>query len=88
MPNLRSRIVNFRVTDEEFEQMKSAQARQGARCMSDFARTTVLASTTVDGEHVGNRLLELERRVASLEFMTSRLGGVPASPNSLAASGT
>lgn len=42
MNNLRTRLVNFRVTDQEFEEIKSACDRNGARCISDFVRSRML----------------------------------------------
>src|ERR1017187_9362681 len=44
MSTARTRLVNFRVTDEEFERLKTASGRQGARCLSDFARGVMLGS--------------------------------------------
>src|SRR5450759_4168274 len=42
MEKVRGRLVNFRVTDDEFEQLKTACDRQGARCLSAFARKIML----------------------------------------------
>lgn len=42
MNNLRTRLVNFRVTDQEFEEIKSACNRNGARCISEFVRSRML----------------------------------------------
>ncbi len=80
MYKLRSRIINFRVTDEELERLKSASALQGARCLSDFARSVMLA--TADGsppnaEQPGNnRILAVEQRLSSLESSLARMQGV------------
>lgn len=73
MQKVRTRLVNFRVTDEEFEQLKSACDRQGARCLSDFARNSMLTNPTLDHESVVNKVVVLERRIASLETSMSRL---------------
>lgn len=73
MHNLRTRLVNFRVTNEEFEKLKSACDRRGARCLSDFARTVMLASQDVDPQDVGERLAALDRRISGLELSISRL---------------
>jgi hypothetical protein len=73
MQKVRTRIVNFRVTEEEFEQLRSACDRQGARCLSDFARSAMLASPNLDPESVVSKLVVLEGRLASLETSVSRL---------------
>jgi hypothetical protein len=73
MQKVRTRLVNFRVTDEEFEQLKSACDRQGARCLSDFARSAMLTSPNLDPESFVSKFGVLERRVTSLETSMSRL---------------
>ncbi|MBM3726941.1 MAG: hypothetical protein FJW40_16150 [Acidobacteria bacterium] len=40
----RNRLVNFRLSEEEFDQLRSACATNGARSISDFARSAVLGS--------------------------------------------
>ncbi|MCU1237281.1 MAG: hypothetical protein JWP63_5248 [Candidatus Solibacter sp.] len=69
MSKARTRLVNFRLTEEEFEQLKTSSNRQGARCVSDFVRCVVLTpssrcpvSSTCD-----ESLSSFERRVAALE---------------------
>ena len=46
MEKVRNRLVNFRVTDEEFQRLKTASILKRARNLSDFARSVVLR--TVD----------------------------------------
>ena len=65
MYKIRSRIINFRVTDEEFERLKAASALRGARCLSDFARSIILETSSTDP--VQDRLLSFERRITNLE---------------------
>ena len=74
MLKARTRLINFRVTDEEFERLKSASGRQGARCMSDFARTLMLAQSG-DLYHgsFDDKLLSLDRRLTNLERSMARL---------------
>jgi hypothetical protein len=50
MNNLRTRLVNFRVTDQEFEKIKSACDRNGDRCISEFLRSRMLGDITQDCE--------------------------------------
>ena len=73
MLKVRSRLVNFRVTDEEFEKLRSACGRNGARSISEFARSVMLSSPVVDAENFSDQILSLDRRVAGLEISMSRL---------------
>jgi hypothetical protein len=71
----RSRILNFRVTEEEYRQVRRASAGIGCRGISDFARETILerARRAADPELLPalNAPTEgpigLERRIASLQ---------------------
>jgi hypothetical protein len=79
MNKIRKRLVNFRVTDQEFERIKTASDRQGARCISEFARAVMLsdkgslASDSGDSVNVNDRLLAFERRLGMIELYVSRL---------------
>ena len=80
MNKIRRRLVNFRVTDQEFERIKIASDCQGARCISEFARAVMLggpkpgiASDSVDSIDFNDKLLAFDRRLAMLELYVSRL---------------
>ncbi|HXB68863.1 MAG TPA: hypothetical protein VNY05_11490 [Candidatus Acidoferrales bacterium] len=73
MLKARGRFVNFRVTDEEFEQLKIACDRQGAACLSAFARQVILNTPHANGEDFSDRLAVLHRRLSILEVSMSRL---------------
>jgi hypothetical protein len=73
MQNVRGKLVNFRVTDDEFNQLKMACDRHGARCLSAFARKMVLSTFNTDGENVADSLVALDRRLTTLEDSLSRL---------------
>ena len=73
MSKARTRLVNFRLTEEEFEQLKTTSTRQGARCISDFVRCVILAppnrvpvSSAYDDilQSFGLRVTALERSMA------------------------
>ncbi len=72
MEKVRSRLVNFRVTDDEFQQLKEASDRQGARCLSAFARKMVLSAGS-GSEDRGDELASLHRRLCNLEESMGRL---------------
>ena len=73
MEKVRGRLVNFRVTDDEFEQLKIACDQHGARCLSAFARKMMLNASNANGENLVERLAVLDRRLSILEDSMSRL---------------
>ena len=77
MLKARGRFVNFRVTDDEFMELKAACDRQGASCMSAFARKVILntpmISASASGGDFADKLAALQRRLSVLEVSMSRL---------------
>ena len=73
MQKARGRLVNFRVTDDEFERLKSECDRQGARCFSDFARHLMLSPPDGNSGDYERKLAALDRRLSTLEVSLSRL---------------
>jgi len=67
MQKVRNHLINFRVTEEEFEQLRMACDRQGARCLSHFVRNVMLKSAEPEADSVVTRVLTLDRRVTALE---------------------
>ena len=45
MQKPRTRLLSLRVTDEEYHRLRDTAEGQGARSVSDFARTALLASS-------------------------------------------
>jgi hypothetical protein len=85
MLKTRNRIINFRVTEDEFARLRTASMENGARCLSDFARTAILHALEGCYDHAlgggnGNddlhmlmqRLGLVERSIAKLESIVSR----------------
>jgi hypothetical protein len=73
----RNKTVVFRITPDEYQNLKSACSEHGARSLSDYARARVLSAadeSTLAG--IGRKLNELEHAVqvltdtlqASVEF--------------------
>jgi hypothetical protein len=75
----RKRLVNFRVTDEEFMRLKHASSLRNARCLSDFARSAILETARAvepwdeSGGSVSDQLQSFDRRLARLESRMSRI---------------
>lgn len=76
---VRNRLINFRVTEDEFRQIKAAAAVQGCRCTSDFARMVMLGTAhgggTQGAEELDTQMTSLTRRLANLESDVARLTG-------------
>lgn len=74
MSKARTRLVNFRLTDEEFEQLKAASSQQGARCVSDFVRFVILtpANRCPSYSACDESFLTFEKRVTALERSMTR----------------
>lgn len=77
----RNRLVNFRLSEDEFDKLRASCALQGARSLSDFARAAVMRcvnggsgySPVMEAVAVppDPAVAELDRRVHEIE---SRLG--------------
>jgi hypothetical protein len=73
----RSRLVNFRLTEEEFQGLKSASIEQGARSVSDFARSAVLRAFDANANKapdLNNLMGRLESAVEQIARLTITVG--------------
>lgn len=68
----RNRILIFRLTQDEYDQLQSACSIGGARSLSDFARSRLLSSLAVDGSPASS-LTSFEARLAELQSVVQRL---------------
>jgi len=78
MDTIRNRIINFRVSEDEFRRLKAASASQKARCLSDFARTVTLrvaggAETLSEADVSENEIQSVIRHLSLLESNIARL---------------
>jgi len=74
--NPRRRLVNFRLSDVEFDRLKAACGEHGARSISDFARTSVLQSIDQPQDVAvpqTARVTSLDQKVAELEIRLNQL---------------
>lgn len=67
----RTRIVIFRLTDEEYEELRAACVDRGARNVSDFARTALMQTVAGEREAVTSKLAQIESGVQRLEQLMS-----------------
>ncbi|MCW5983195.1 MAG: hypothetical protein KIT09_34210 [Bryobacteraceae bacterium] len=74
--NPRNKLVNFRLSESEFDRLRSACLRQGARSVSEYARASVLRGLEEPASAVPaayGRLSMLDQKVAELEIRMEQL---------------
>lgn len=74
----RTRLVNFRVDEEEFELLKKSAEITGARSISDHARNQTLGnkeSLTDNPQTLGNEIKQLRTQMTGLTMMVTELLG-------------
>jgi hypothetical protein len=72
----RSRLVNFRLTEEEYDRLTAVCARKGSPSISDFARASILRTVEAEvGQErpVDTQLASLRERLSDLERSFQRL---------------
>ena len=73
----RNRLVNFRLSEDEFERLKASCALQGARSVSDFARSAVLdrmeTGTPTPHAAPAPRQFQMDNRISDLETQVGQL---------------
>jgi hypothetical protein len=77
MPTRKNRIISLRLSEEEYENLKSVYASRGIRSLSEFARDAmhrvVGGYPSSDGANIEHRVELLHGKVAMLEGEVSRL---------------
>ena len=73
MLNRRDRLVSFRLSEEEYESLRSVSIAQRARSISDFARTTLrnVLVTSVHEDEFANARKTME---ATISHLTQSMG--------------
>jgi uncharacterized protein (DUF1778 family) len=75
----RSRIVSFRLSDEEYDSLKNVTATRGARSVSEFTRSVACneGSSSEGSESIGDSLrrfnVRMEELVHRLETLTEAI---------------
>ena len=72
----RNRLVNFRLSEDEFEKLRGCCALFGARSISDFARSSVLSRLDQDPQQesqASHRIGHLDHKVSELEMRVGQL---------------
>jgi predicted component of type VI protein secretion system len=76
--NRRDRLVIFRLSQDEYQKLKDASERQGARNLSDFTRGEVLSvlNSRANGNHIEQSFSSMEQSMAELKATMLRLQSV------------
>jgi hypothetical protein len=79
----RSRIVSFRLSDEEYDSLKNVTVSRGARSVSEFTRSVACTKDSGDGEpeKIGDSLRTLNERMEALVRRIDTLAGALAKEN-------
>jgi hypothetical protein len=81
MQKRKSRIMSLRLSEEEYESLKSVYAARGVRSMSEFARDAmfqVLGHDRAGGRSLEDRVQLLDGKLAMIEGEVDRLSRVVA----------
>jgi hypothetical protein len=79
MPTRKNRIISLRLSEEEYESLKSRYASHGVRSLSEFARDAMHRmlgdnpDKPTNGADIQNRVQVLDGKLAVLETEVSRL---------------
>jgi|ERR1039458_6793851 hypothetical protein len=83
----RNRIVVFRLSQGEYDHLKSACAAAGGRNLSDYTRSELLAAVETDlcGSSMDRKFGEIDRKLSELQNMIQRVcERIPAPESSFA----
>lgn len=76
----RNRLVNFRLSEEEFEKLRASCSLYGARSLSDFARAAVMRSVSgaqangdTSDSGIDRKVNDLETRIGELSRLVESL---------------
>ena len=75
----RSRIVSFRLSDEEYDCLKSVSATRGARSVSEYTRSVACQSDD-NSSKLDSMLRNLNDAVAALDRSIDRLNEIVEKP--------
>ena len=76
-----TRMISFRVSEDEFEQLRSKSEANGARSISDYARLALCGATNgVDG-HLESDIHELSDGIQQLNHHIRRLAELMENPD-------
>jgi len=69
----RTRLINFRVSEDEYDQLRSASEKSGARSLSDFARSAILHSFDGDAHSIAPAISGIDKKVGDMQEQLGKL---------------
>lgn len=71
----RNRLVNFRVSEDEFQELRGQCESKNSRSISDFARNQVLGNKQTNSVTISNRLDRIENVMVGMSLTLNELLG-------------
>jgi hypothetical protein len=73
--NRRNRTVIFRVTEQEYNFLRSACAAAGGRSLSDYTRSELLSRPRVDSSEdlIWQRVLEMDQKLTEIQELAQQM---------------
>jgi hypothetical protein len=83
MPSLhqRNRIVVFRLSQDEYDRLRTACAAAGGRTLSDFTRSELLTLVQTDTGGIERKFVEIDRKLSALQALVEHVSDRIAAPN-------
>ena len=76
----RTRVVSFRLSDDEYERLKQVSLAEGAHSVSDYARLALCrllgAPRRSSGDGIEAKVLQLDEQMQAVQEELRRLQGV------------
>src|SRR5438128_2631770 len=72
----RTRMISFRISETEFERLKSKSELRGAGSVSDYARLSLCGELSDDSDHLASRVHQLDGDLRSMRVRVERLTAV------------
>lgn len=69
----RTRLINFRVSEDEYDQLRQASEKSGARSLSDFARSAILHSFDGDTQSLAPAISGIDKKVDEMQEKLGKL---------------
>jgi hypothetical protein len=82
-----TRMISFRVSEDEFEQLRSKSEANGARSISDYARLALCGATNGTDGHLESDIHELSDGIQQLNHHIRRLAELMENPDRSAKGG-
>lgn len=69
----RTRMISFRVSEHEFEQLRTISESEGAGSVSDYARLSLCRGSTASPDNIAATIHKLDSELQSLRSHLERL---------------